>query len=227
MWFLTVDPFIRISVFIAKLSKRQYCWRVFEDFNCQEYIQFFDVNCGFSMRLHFYIGCNDCRWISRHRQSIHFSSTQVLFCWSTFRSPQQILKFKIRWRREAPIFRRWEDCCFTLLLWFQESLWPASTLLHGHIALAIPSLLWTNPQNLEHWGYADEDHSGKSFQAKDFGLECQHDVRRLWWIEHIGSVSVCSSPYLENTQPTSRVVFWNLFARLISNLAMRIWALFS
>ena len=33
MWFLTIDPFIRISVFIAKLSKRQYCWRVFEDFH--------------------------------------------------------------------------------------------------------------------------------------------------------------------------------------------------
>ena len=27
MWFLTIDPFIRISVFISKLSKRQYCWR--------------------------------------------------------------------------------------------------------------------------------------------------------------------------------------------------------
>ena len=57
--------------------------------------------------------------------------------------------------------------------------WPASTLLHGHIALAIPSLLETDPQILEHWGYADEDHLGKSFQAMDFGLECQHDVRRL------------------------------------------------
>ena len=25
------------------------------------------------------------------------------------------------------------------------------------------------------WGNADEDHLGKSFQAMDFGLECQHD----------------------------------------------------
>ena len=46
--------------------------------------------------------------------------------------------------------------------------WPAS----GHIALAIPSLPETDPQILEHWGYADEDHLGKSFQAMDFGLEC-------------------------------------------------------
>ena len=49
--------------------------------------------------------------------------------------------------------------------------WPASTLLHGRIALAIPSLPGTGPRILEHWGYADEDHLGKSFQAMDFGLE--------------------------------------------------------
>ena len=45
-------------------------------------------------------------------------------------------------------------------------------LLHGHIALAMPSLLETDPQILVHWGCADEDHLGKSFQAMDFGLEC-------------------------------------------------------
>ena len=50
--------------------------------------------------------------------------------------------------------------------------WPASTLLHGHIALATLSLLETDPQILEHWGYADEDHLGKSFQAMGFGPEC-------------------------------------------------------
>ena len=57
--------------------------------------------------------------------------------------------------------------------------WPASTLLHGHIALPIPSLPETDPQILKHWGYADEDHLGKSFQAMDSGLECCHDVPRL------------------------------------------------
>ena len=50
--------------------------------------------------------------------------------------------------------------------------WPASALLRGHLALAIPSLLETYPQILEHWGFADEDHLGKSFQAMDSGLEC-------------------------------------------------------
>ena len=50
--------------------------------------------------------------------------------------------------------------------------WPASTLLRGHIALAILSLLETDPQNLGHRGYGDEDHLGKSIQAMDSGLEC-------------------------------------------------------
>ena len=36
MWFLSMDPLIRISVIIAKLSKRQYYWCVFEDFQSQE-----------------------------------------------------------------------------------------------------------------------------------------------------------------------------------------------
>ena len=57
--------------------------------------------------------------------------------------------------------------------------WPASTLLRGHIALATLSLLETDPQILEHWGYAEEDQLGKSFRATDFGLECQRDERRL------------------------------------------------
>ena len=50
--------------------------------------------------------------------------------------------------------------------------WTASTLLHGHIALATLSLPETDPQILEHWGCADEEHLDKSFQATDSGLEC-------------------------------------------------------
>ena len=49
--------------------------------------------------------------------------------------------------------------------------WSASTVLHGHRALATLSLPETDPQILEHWSYADEDHLGKSFQAMDSGLE--------------------------------------------------------
>ena len=55
--------------------------------------------------------------------------------------------------------------------------WPASTLLRGHLALATLSLLETDPQILERWGYADEVHLGKYNRAKDFGLEFECDVQ--------------------------------------------------
>ena len=75
MWFLTIDPFVGIPVFIAKLSERQYCWRVFEDFHCQEHIQFFDMhNCLF-LRLHFSIGGHEYRRTAQFRQRINFSVT--------------------------------------------------------------------------------------------------------------------------------------------------------
>ena len=62
-----------------------------------------------------------------------------------------------------------------MLLYFSSSIsthfWPASTLLRGHSAPAIPSPPETDPQILERWGYADEVHLGKSIRAKDLGLE--------------------------------------------------------
>ena len=58
--------------------------------------------------------------------------------------------------------------------------WPASTLLHGHIALATLSLPETDPQILERcWGYAGEVLLSKSFRAKDSGLECLRDVQQI------------------------------------------------
>ena len=74
--FLTVDPFVRVSMFIAKHHQRYNCWRILGDFHCQECIQFH--NCLF-MRSHFTIGGHACRRTARFRQSIHFSITQVLF----------------------------------------------------------------------------------------------------------------------------------------------------
>ena len=46
--------------------------------------------------------------------------------------------------------------------------WPASTLLRGHLALAILSPLETDPQILERWGYADEVHLDKYNRARGF-----------------------------------------------------------
>ena len=46
--------------------------------------------------------------------------------------------------------------------------WPASTLLRGHFALATQSLLETDPQILERWGYAHEVHLGKKNPSEGF-----------------------------------------------------------
>ena len=147
MWFLTIDPFVGISVFIAKLSKRQYCWRVFEDFHSQEYIQFFDIhNCLF-MRLHFSIGGEDYRRTARFRQSIHFSITQVLFAdhmhWRTgVDNKFSFLRFKI-WCRQAHIFPK-----VRRMLLFRAPLilihfWPASRCFAGTLLLPLCLFLWT------------------------------------------------------------------------------------
>ena len=76
-------------------------------------------NCLF-MRLHFSIGGYDYRRTARFRQSIHFSITQVLFAdhvhWrSGVDNKFSFLRFK-SWCRQAPIFRRWEECCSFMLL---------------------------------------------------------------------------------------------------------------
>ena len=55
---------------------------------------------------------------------------------------------------------------------------PASTLLRGHLALAILSPPETDPQILERWGCADEVHLGKYIRAKDFGLEFLCDAQQ-------------------------------------------------
>ena len=171
MWFLTIDPFVGISVFIAKLSKRQYCWRVFEDFHSQEYIQFFDIhNCLF-MRLHFSIGGYDYRRTARFRQSTYFSITQVLLLIICIDAPESRTNsrssgFNVDAGRH--LFSEGEknvalSCSFTFIYF-----WPAFTLLRGHLALATLSPLVNDPQILERWGYAHEVHLGKIYPSEGF-----------------------------------------------------------
>ena len=150
----------------------QYCWRVFEDFHSQEYIQFFDIHRCLFMRLHFSIGCYDYR--STTRLSISASLKSFFADHMHWRAGVDnkfsFLRFQ-RWCRQAPIFRRWEECCSFLLLYFLTHFWPTSTLLREHLALATLSPPETDPQSLERWGYSDEVHLGKDIRAKDFGLE--------------------------------------------------------
>ena len=169
MWFLTIDPFVGIPVFIAKLSKRQYWRRVFEDFHNQEYIQFLDIHCGLFMRLHFSI---DYRTTTRLRQSIHFNFTQVLFaddmCIDTPESTTNSLSSGFNVGAGRHLLSGDEksaalSCSFNLN--------TSSTLLRGHLTLATLSLRVNDPQILEHWGYAHEVHLDKCNLEKDFGLE--------------------------------------------------------
>ena len=76
-----------------------------------------------------------------------------------------------------PKVRRMLLCFSPLIL---KYFWPAATLLRGHLALASLSPPETDPQILERWGCAHEVLLGKYIRAKDFGLEFQRDVQRLW-----------------------------------------------
>ena len=118
MWFLTIDPFVGIPVFIAKLSERQYCWRVFEDFHSQEYIQFVDINsscvCTSPLTVMTIVGLHDFVKVSI---SASLKSFLLSICIDAPKSTTNSRSSSLRvWCRQAPIFRKWEECCSFMLL---------------------------------------------------------------------------------------------------------------
>ena len=197
MWFLTIDPFIRISVFIAKLSERQHCWRVFEDFQSQEHIQFFDIhNCLF-MCLHFSIGGYDHRRTARFRQSIHFSITQILFAdhvhWrSGVDNKFSFLKFKT-WGKLAPIFRKWEECCSVFSFNFN------TLLANFHASSRAPCSChsvssWDRSSNfgalgLRSWGSPGQIFPNEGFWSRILVWRAIAFVNFTHWIQVISSLS--------------------------------------
>ena len=69
------------------------------------------------MRLHFTAGSYDRRCTFRCRQSFQFSGIQILFADHVHRRSGVYNKFSFLffrgwWRKQAPIFRKWEECCF-------------------------------------------------------------------------------------------------------------------
>ena len=79
-----------------------------------------------------------------------------------------------------------------LFLCFSFNFDTASPLLHGHIALATPSLLGTDPQILERWGYADEGSCGQITPSDGFLVSVvgvtQHgfcELRTLDWLQYV------------------------------------------
>ena len=124
------------------------------------------------MRLHFSIGCYDCR---RTHDFVKVSNSSEFksFCWSyasTLRSPQQILVPQVEGLMAQvgtyfPKVRRMLLCFSPIILTHFS---PASTLLSGHLALATLSPPETDPQILERWCYADEVHPGQINPSEGF-----------------------------------------------------------
>ena len=109
-----------------KAFQQQYCWRVFEVVKNKSHCLTYTVASSCVCTLN--IGGFDDRGTARFRQSIHFSITQVLSCWScalTLRSRQQILVPQVSeiWCRQT-IFRRWEECCSSCSFHFR-TLWAS------------------------------------------------------------------------------------------------------
>ena len=69
------------------------------------------------------------------------------------------------------------DLCFSFSFRiFLASLHAASRAFRSCHSVSLPE---TDPQVLEHWCYAEEDHLGKLLQAMVFGPECWRDAKRL------------------------------------------------
>ena len=136
------------------------------------------------MRLHFSIGGHDYRRTARPI-SASFKSFLLIICIdapeSTTNSRSSGLRFDGAGRH---LFSEGEKNVALFSPRILKHFWPASTLLHGPLALATLSLPETDPQILEHWGYADEVHLDKCNRAREFGLECMRDVQQLSGILH-------------------------------------------
>ena len=197
MWFLTVDPLILVSVFIAKpsydktagVSSRTFIVKNIS--NSLTYTVTSSCVCTSPLAVTTVVGLLDVVTVSH---SAEFKSFLLIMCIDKLESTTKSLSSGLivdgEGRHQFSEGEKNAVLCFSINFRYFG---PFSTLFHGHIALAFPSLLETDPQILECWGYADEDHLGKLLQAMVYGLECWRDVTWLWWIQHIWLAWVCWS----------------------------------
>ena len=136
--------------------------------------------------------------------SAEFKSFLLIMCIDAPESTTNYLSSGLRFDAGRHLFSEsLKNAALFLSINFRTHFWPTSTLLRGQLALATLSLPETDPQILEHWGYAHEGLLGKSFRPKDFGLECLRDVQQLSWILHIESVSVCLSSSVKSMKTSA------------------------
>ena len=157
------------------------------------------------MRLHFSIGCYDCRGNTRFRQGVHFSILQVLFANHMHRrsgvdNKFSFLRFK-SWCRQTPIFRKWEECCFVFLfnLWTLLANFHAASRAHRSCH-SVSS--WDRSSNFRSLGPRWWGSPGQISPSERFWF--LRDVQRLLWILHVGwSVSGCLSSSVKSMKTST------------------------
>ena len=193
MW--CFDPFLRKSVFIAKLSERQYCWRVLEDFHCQEHIQFFEVHCGLFVRLHFSIGCYDCLGLHDFVKvsiSAEIKSFLLIICIDAPESTTNSRSSRSRFDGASRhLFSEGEKkvalwCSFFLNTLGQLPRCFAGTLLLPLCLLLRPILtFWSVGATLMRFTWAN--HSERRILVSNFGVTCNgfREFYTLDWFLHV------------------------------------------
>ena len=104
--------------------------------------------------------------------SAEFKSFLLIMCIDAPKSTKKSRSSGLRVDAGKHLFSEGEQ---NVALFFSFNFHTLLASLHaasrGHLALATLSPPETDPQILERWGCADEDHLGKYTRAKDFGLE--------------------------------------------------------
>ena len=89
--------------------------------------------------------------------SASLKSFLLIICIDALESTTNSRSSGLRFDAGAPFFPKCEKNVTLFSPQILEHFWSASTLLHGHLALATLSPPETDPQILERWGYADEE----------------------------------------------------------------------
>ena len=194
MWFLTIDPFVGIPVFIANLSSDNPAGVFSRTFIVKNISNSLTYTVASSCSLHFSFGGYDYPWTARFRQSIYFSITQVLFAdhvhWR-YRSQQIFVPQVSTLMQAGSYFPKVGRMLFLHAPLILTHFWPASTLLRGHLALATlssrdpSSIFWSIGATLMRFTWANI--SERRILVSNFGVTCNS----LLWTSHVGLVSAC------------------------------------
>ena len=176
--FLTIDPFVGIPVFIAKLSERQYCWRVLEDFHCQEYFQFFDTSscvCTSPLAVMTIVGLHD---FVKESMSALLKSFLLIMCIDAPESTTKSRSSGLRFDASKHIFSEGEKNVALSCPWNFNTMWTSF-----HAASRAPCSChsvssWERSSNFGALGLRSSGSPGQILR----------DVRQLLW-----SVSACLS----------------------------------